>query len=360
MSSKSLIRLAALAAVTSLAVSTASAQITIPTVTIGNPGNAPDTRVMLDGTSGYGAVAYTYNIGVYEVTNAEYAAFLRAKAASDPFGLYEPAMAGPYGGIVRSGSPGSYTYVAVRGRAGNPVNFVSFWDACRFANWLHNGQGDGDTETGAYTLGGVANPVNTSVTRNAGWKWAVTSENEWYKAAYHQPALEMGDSDDYWLYPTSSNTISTAQANYNSVIGDTTPVGSYAANYYGTFDMAGNVWEWNEAIISGRGVRGGAFDDLGNGLLPEYRGTLAQWYDFSYGFGFRVVQNPAPPCPADFDNSGFLDSDDFILYVSQFVLGCTGPGIPDLACIMNADFDNSGFVDSDDFIAYVAAFDAGC
>jgi hypothetical protein len=73
-----------------------------------------------------------------------------------------------------------------------------------------------------------------------------------------------------------------------------------------------------------------------------------------------VVQNPAPPCPADFDNSGFLDSDDFILYVSQFVLGCTGPGIPDLACIMNADFDNSGFVDSDDFIAYVAAFDAGC
>ena len=31
-----------------------------------------------------------------------------------------------------------------------PVNYVSFWDAARFSNWLHNGQGSGDTESGAY------------------------------------------------------------------------------------------------------------------------------------------------------------------------------------------------------------------
>ena len=27
-----------------------------------------------------------------------------------------------------------------------PVNYVSFWDAARFANWLTNGQGSGGTE----------------------------------------------------------------------------------------------------------------------------------------------------------------------------------------------------------------------
>ncbi len=65
-------------------------------------------------------------------------------------------------------------------------------------------------------------------------------------------------------------------------------------------------------------------------------------------------------CPADFDGSGFLDSDDFIAFVSAFGLGCTGAGQPDAACVRSADFDGTGFVDSDDFIAYVTAFEAGC
>jgi hypothetical protein len=65
-------------------------------------------------------------------------------------------------------------------------------------------------------------------------------------------------------------------------------------------------------------------------------------------------------CPADFDGSGFLDSDDFIMFVSAFGLGCTGPGQPDAACVKSADYDGTGFVDSDDFIAYVTAFEAGC
>ncbi|MFY7808318.1 MAG: SUMF1/EgtB/PvdO family nonheme iron enzyme, partial [Fimbriimonadaceae bacterium] len=185
MSVKSFINVAALAAVIGLGASFASAQITIPTGSIGHPGNAADS-------TGYGSVAYTYNIGTTEVTNAQYAAFLNAVATTDTNALYNNSMAGPFGGITRSGSPGSYTYATVSGRANNPVNFVSFWDACRFANWLHNGQPTGaqnnaTTETGAYTLTLSGTNANT-ITRNAGWLWAVTSENEWYKAAYHQPA----------------------------------------------------------------------------------------------------------------------------------------------------------------------------
>jgi hypothetical protein len=179
------------------------------------------------------------------------------------------------------------------------VNFVGFWDATRFANWLHNGQpsgaqGNATTENGAYTLTPSGISTNT-VTRNAGWQWAVTSEDEWYKAAYFQPASAGGDGDNYWQYPTSSNTINTLQANYSNVIGNTTPFGSYAANSNGVFDMGGNVWEWNEAVINGsdRGLRGGSFLTGGNFVRAGYRNDSTPASE-SRDIGFRVVQVPGP------------------------------------------------------------------
>src|SRR5262249_42068792 len=78
--------------------------ITIPTVPIGNPGNANDTRY-IDSShpSGVGAVSNSFNIGKTEVTNAQYVAFLQAVAANDPYGLYNTNMgSGVYGGITRS------------------------------------------------------------------------------------------------------------------------------------------------------------------------------------------------------------------------------------------------------------------
>ncbi len=78
---------------------TTAASITIDTVLVGNTGNLPyDT--------GLGAVDYEYRIGTTEVTNAQYAAFLNAKAASDPLGLYDMFMGFPsaFGGITRNGS----------------------------------------------------------------------------------------------------------------------------------------------------------------------------------------------------------------------------------------------------------------
>ena len=277
-----------------LAASSAMAQITIPTVPIGNVGNVADTRVMDDGTSGYGSVAYSYNLGSTEVTNAHYAAFLTAVAATDTNYLYNTNMAGSFGGITRSGASGSYTYAPISGRSNNPVNYVNLFGAARFANWLHNGQPSGPqnsstTEAGAYSS------LDDSMTRNAGWRWAVTSENEWYKAAYHQPAAQGGDSDNYWLYPTSSNTITTAQANIANQIGNTTPAGSYAANFYGTFDMAGNVAEWTDTIFrpSEFVVRGGTFEWAGD--YAGFRNSDAPGSGAIFNtLGFRVVQIPGP------------------------------------------------------------------
>jgi hypothetical protein len=54
-------------------------------------------------------------------------------------------------------------------------------------------------------------------------------------------------------------------------------------------------------------------------------------------------------CAADFDHTGFVDTDDFTSFVEAFEEGD-----------IHADFDGSGFVDTDDYDAFVRAFEAGC
>ncbi len=61
------------------------------------------------------------------------------------------------------------------------------------------------------------------------------------------------------------------------------------------------------------------------------------------------VQLLARGCTADYDGSGFVDTDDFTDFVLAFEAGTD-----------DADFDGSGFVDTDDFTAFVHAFEAGC
>jgi formylglycine-generating enzyme required for sulfatase activity len=273
----------------------AYAQITIETVTVGNIGNAADT-------TGYGAVGYEYQIGKYEVTNAQYAAFLNAVAATDTFSLYNSNMgSNAAGGITRTGSSGSYTYATKSGFETKPVNYVSFWDAARFANWLNNGQGSAGTETGSYTLGSVTNPVNTSVTRNEGANWVVTSENEWVKAAYYDPNKGGPGVGGYWLYPTQSASITTADANYANSIGNVTNVGTYGsdASFYGTFDQGGNVWEWNESISStSRGLRGGSWSNSELNLQSSNRLALDATNEGL--LGFRVASLAPIPEPSTY------------------------------------------------------------
>ena len=76
------------------------------------------------------------------------------------------------------------------GAGNHPVNYVTWFDAIRFANWMNNDQGNGDTETGAYTLGQLdANglPVDPdAITRNAGASIVLPSDDEWYKAGVLQ------------------------------------------------------------------------------------------------------------------------------------------------------------------------------
>ena len=283
----------------------AAAIVVIDTVVVGDAGNANDT-------TGLGSVGYAYRMGAYEVTNSQYAEFLNAKAASDPLGLYHSSMTNDFeGGIVRSGSDGTYSYAPKTSRGDNPVNWVSWYDSIRFANWMHNGQGGGDTETGAYTLlGGTPTPSNgDSVTRNPDADWALPTRDEWYKAAYYDPSTDM-----YFEYPTSSDTAPDApappggsnSANYfgdPSFLGAPTDVGAYtfSPSPSGTFDQGGNMSEWFEnldTVLAGhRENRGGNW--ASGSLVLSASSPLFEYLPDDGGIsdahGFRLINLTAIP-----------------------------------------------------------------
>ena len=250
--------------------------VEIEWVAVGDPGNAPDTEVMAaDRTTGYGSVAYEYEIAKFLVTNEQYAAFLNAVASeSDPYLLYHPCLpsASCYGGgsgILRTGESGNYTYAPEAGRERRPANYMNLFDTLRFANWMHNGQGGpGTTEDGAYTLrGGTPVPTNSlTIRRNPGARIAVASEHEWYKAAYYD-----GERDVYYDYPAGTDEPMTCAlpgptpntANCGLVTAeqdpdnpnfwgaaDVTDVGAYtsSASPWGAFDMGGNLFQWTDTI----------------------------------------------------------------------------------------------------------------
>jgi formylglycine-generating enzyme required for sulfatase activity len=323
-----------------------SAQVTFEWVTVGNPGNAEDP-FNSGFIPGIGSVADEYRIAKHEVTNDQYAEFLNAVAATNTNGLYSTGMdSDARGGITQSGLSGSFTY-SVKANMGNkPVNFVSFFDAMRFVNWLHNGQptgaqGAGTTEEGVYT---ISNGV--SETRAASAQFFIPTENEWYKAAYHQPSCDGGDSDNYWLYPTASNSVpisATANAtgdisnpgrnvanyissaDWNGQNGNVTTVGSagpLSESFYGTSDQGGNVWEWNETVVFGpsRVVRNGSWGSGEFSLRSSVRGSNGP-SDEGIHVGFRVA-SPVFFCgPADHDCDGDVDLIDFGMFQELF----TGP-----------------------------------
>lgn len=288
--------------------------IVIETVTVGNPGNLGDAQP--DGT--FGSVGYDYRIAKHEVTAGQYTVLLNAVAATDTYALYETNMwTHPEGcKIERIGLPGSYSYSVAPDWAHRPVNFVSFGDALRFANWLHNGQPTGvqdlsTTEDGSYFLNGMAADHQLEdVVREPDATWVVPSEDEWYKAAYH---ANDGVTGSYFNYPMGidvgpSNDLTDpdpgGHATYFRNPDDFTIGAPYyrteagahenSASPYGTFDQGGNVMEWNESIplFDGRGLRGGAYL-WGSDLLAAWSRPIEYHSSDEFSdIGFRVAELP--------------------------------------------------------------------
>ncbi len=198
-----------------------------------------------------------FYVGKYEVTNAQYAAFVTAAGHAAPSGWQDGAIPA--------------------GKDDHPVVLVKWDDASAFAQWLG---------------------------RETGMGFRLCTEAEWEKACRGTGSLiyPWGDGFD----PNRANTT-------ESSIGTTTPAGKYSPSGdspYGVSDMAGNVWEWVEDWYSEsyyasspsenpqgpesgdlRVLRGGSFDSWDRAARCAHRYHNSPVFWFGNG-GFRVCASP--------------------------------------------------------------------
>jgi hypothetical protein len=197
-----------------------------------------------------------------------------------------------------------------------------------------------------------------AITRNSNAKYVIPTENEWYKAAYYKGG---STNAGYWLYPTQSNTepsnvlssTGTNNANYYNT-GYTDPtnyltvVGAFAASPgpYGTYDMGGDVFQWNEASIYGsyRGLRGGSF--YSNVIVLQ----ASDWYGYDPSYegdliGFRVSEFHIP---GDANGDGQVNGADYAVWAADY--GASG------ATWSQGDFNADGQVNGADYAIWAANY----
>ncbi len=220
-----------------------------------------------------------FEMGAYEVTNAQYSMYLNAALASGDIELKEDDVYGTtgewageryldigydYGGANKCWITfGNGIFSATEGYENWPVVAVSWYGSKAFAVY---------------------------------YGFDLPTEAEWEYAARGGQQL---------MYGTDDGTIDSTKVNYYMHVGCPTPVGSYPHNPFGLYDMSGNVWEWchdwygpypNESVTNPTGaesgdvkiIRDGTWDNLAFKCRVGYRGRFKP-HDGDYGLGFRVV-----------------------------------------------------------------------
>lgn len=175
-----------------------------------------------------GSVAYKYQIAETELTVSQWVTFLNVV---DPGGknkhhLWDAAQSSrvwpKYGSVNRNkrAPKGQHYFVASPEWANKPYNVADFTRAARLTNSITNGRiikkstskvktvsGKRLTRTtytirlSAKTESGMYKMSNRKATRSTSTGFAVSSQNEWIKAAYFDP--KGGGKHSYWDYPTN-------------------------------------------------------------------------------------------------------------------------------------------------------------
>lgn len=265
-------------------------QFTLDFVTVGNPGNANDAGAGGGSYAGpYGGVGYTFRMADREVSQND---------------------------IVQATASGLANVIAGPHTADRPAANVTWYEAAAFVNWLNTSTGhqaaynltfSGSWSMALWSSGDAWQLDGENRFRHKDAYYFLPSEDEWYKAAYHQ---NNGVTADYWDYATASNTIPTAVAdgttgNVAVYGGQTGPASTQLAgglSAYGTRGQSGNVHEWMESGFDGvnnlatedRTVRGGAWNAPEDTLRSStYRGSV-ETTSSGGDIGFRVASVPEP------------------------------------------------------------------
>lgn len=259
-------------------------------VTIGNPNNAPDT-------TGYGSVAYTYNLGKYEVSRD----MIDKANAAGSLGITLQDMTS-YGG----------------NGINKPATGINWAEAAFYVNWLNTSTGG----TAAYKFDNnkyfqLWSPTDAgynanNMFRNSLARYVIPSMDEWYKGAYGNASKLVLGGFSWNSYPTGNGDVPVAvsegtsdgTAVYNLQAGpaDITNAGGLSA--YGTMGQGGNVWEWNETAYDGinntpsedRQRLGGSWLRSGSSHLNASNMTPGSdpWAEYDIRIGFRVAMVPEP------------------------------------------------------------------
>jgi len=263
-------------------------------VTVGHTGNAADT-------TGYGAVDYEYRIAKYEVSR----------------GMIETYN-------TMSGGP-TITMTDLTGGGGNGPDRAAIgvhWNAAaRFVNWLNTSAGyspaykfnsGGINDNMLLWTAGDAGYDASNLFRNSEARYFLPSENEWYKAAYYDPAANVG-AGGYWDYATGNDTAPTTTSggtaagtavyrdgtNANPNIpanimeaGGLSPLGTMAQNGNAAEALESGYFSPNDDPAEIRVVRGGHWQNNEVELRSSGRSLLGP-SSAGYGVGFRVASKPA-------------------------------------------------------------------
>ena len=244
---------------------------------------SPTTEVnRIDDERQYEVTLSAFRMSKYEITNAQYAAFLNAKgigsdgiwAAAPVYPTQALIYADNYSGLTYSGSQ----WVPVAGYENAPVINVTWYGATEYATYI-GGTLPTEAQWEYACRAGTTAPFNTGnylTNLQANYNWA-------------------------YPYNDGINSVTTYP-------GMTQAVGTYPANAWGLFDMHGNVWEWcndwygtyptttqtnptGATTGSYRVIRGGSWSYSAQDCRSAYRSNDGPSFSYS-DFGFRVVFVP--------------------------------------------------------------------
>jgi formylglycine-generating enzyme required for sulfatase activity len=224
-------------------------------------------------------IARPFAVGIREVTRAQFEKFI-ASTGHDAGKSCHGYEDGNWQGKWEDKVGRTWRAPGYQQDATHPVVCINWYDAKRYAQWL---------------------------SESTGKRYRLLTEAEWEYLAYVGNISLSHDTANYGAEAHCCTSLASGNDRWLT----TAPVGSFAPDALGLFDLRGNVWEWledcyndnyNGAPVDGsartancsladrRAVRGGGWGDPGRLLRVNYR--LRSPVEGRYfGLGFRVARD---------------------------------------------------------------------